>query len=176
MRNFAIAIGIILLVAVIVSYFLPFTILVQMQILRVGVFMLYIGMLYLSYFLVEMRKEVGIRSNAFAILSLSFITLITPLIPILLWYLTKIILKNKKNPAWIIPIIIVIQALTIHLAIQNELLKPVFTSMDLKHPGVQPRNGPRTTHPLRRCSSPHLTYMDITYLIDVFFPNVRPSR
>jgi hypothetical protein len=112
-RNFAIAVGILIGVGLIASYILPVTILLQMQILRVGVFMLYFGMIYLAYFISERFTSGEIGQSRFLILALSFVLLVTPLLTILIYYLDRLLARKHAKPAWLLSLIIVIQTVTV---------------------------------------------------------------
>jgi hypothetical protein len=126
MRNFALAVGVLVIVSMIASYLLPVTILLQMQILRAAVFMLYFGMLYFSYFLWHEKSEDMLSNGAFALLAVSFILLITPLFAILLYYLSKGMERIKLNPAWAIPVVGLLQGLIIFIAVQAGYWAPGF--------------------------------------------------
>jgi hypothetical protein len=124
MRNFSYAIIILLFVATITSYLLPVTILVQMQIYRAGVFMLYFGMLYLGYFI--FRKYVDGLSGkiGFLLLALGFIFFLFPLFTILLWFLIKFFNNRDWNTIWLALLIIGIQSMTIIIALQSGFWQP----------------------------------------------------
>jgi len=126
MRNFVFAIGILLLIGTITSYFLPITILVQMQILRAGIFLLYFGMLYLSNFLCRQQDEAQLRKGSFAGVFAGFIIFLTPLFTILLWGLFKKVRKVKRNPLWLGILVIAIQGFTAFTTLQSELWAPGF--------------------------------------------------
>jgi hypothetical protein len=126
MKNFVIAIGILLLVAVVNSYLLPITILLQFQILRVGVFLLYFGMLYLSHFLCSKEKNNELETQWFLVLALSFVILITPLIVILVWLAVKALKKRRTSPGWLVPIVIAFQIVTIIIGLGSGLWSPGF--------------------------------------------------
>ena len=126
MKNFMLATGILLLVAVVNSYFLPITILLQFQILRAGVFMLYFGMLYLSYFLSVKHKQGELSKNWFMGLALSFVILISPLATILFWLLSRAFKKTKTRPIWLVPVVVGIQVLTVVIGLNSGLLYPGF--------------------------------------------------
>jgi hypothetical protein len=126
MGNFALAIGILVIISMIASYLLPVTILLQMQILRAAVFMLYFGMLYFSYFIWNQKADKLLSNGGFSLLAISFILLLTPLFAILFYYLAKDLRKIKLNPAWVIPIVIILQGLIIYIALQSGYWAPGF--------------------------------------------------
>ena len=126
MRNFVFAIGVLLLIGTITSYLLPITILVQMQILRAGVFLLYFGMLYLSYFLSQQEGQAQLSKGRYAVLILGFIILFTPLFTILVWVLAKKIRKTKLVPIGMAGLTIIIQGIAIFISLQSDLWEPGF--------------------------------------------------
>jgi hypothetical protein len=126
MRNFALAIGVLVFISMIVSYLLPITILLQMQILRSGVFMLYFSMLYFSFFLCCQKSNDKLSPSGFSMSAVSFILLITPLFSILFYFIAKRLDKLKLNPAWGIPVICLIQVLIIVIAVRSEYWAPGF--------------------------------------------------
>lgn len=126
MRNFVVAIGILLLIGTITSYLLPITILVQMQILRAGVFLLYFGMLYLSYFLCQKQNDAQLPKGSFVVLFTGFIILITPLLTILLWGFINKVRKIKLSPLWLGSLVIAIQVFAAFIALQSNLWAPGF--------------------------------------------------
>jgi hypothetical protein len=126
MRNFVLAVGVLLAISIIASYLLPVTILLQMQFLRAGIFTLYFGMLYFSYFLWHQKVDNFLSNSAFTMLAFSFILLITPLFAILLYYLVKGLEKVKFNPVWVIPAVCLLQGLIIFIAVQSGFWAPGF--------------------------------------------------
>lgn len=126
MRNFVLAIGVLLLVAIFTSYFLPVTVLLQMQILRAAVFLLHFGMLYLSFYITVHWESNRLSNGGYLILGLSFVLLITPLFTILLWYPYQIYPKLERKPAWMLCIVISLFLLTIFLSTQSGLWSPGF--------------------------------------------------
>jgi len=126
MRNFVLAIGTLILVALFTSYILQVTILIQMQILRAGVFLLYFGMLYLGYYLTDLWQKKELSSGGYLILSLSLILLITPLITILLRYLLRYRPKLEKNLPFFLLFVTGLFILTIIISSRTGLWSPGF--------------------------------------------------
>ena len=124
--NFTLAIGILVIISMIVSYVLPVTILLQLQILRAAVFMLYFGMLYFSYFFCQEESENQLSDSEFNILALSFILIITPLFTILFYYLAKKLNKYKFNPKWWFLVVCLVQAVVVFIAFQSGYIAPGF--------------------------------------------------
>lgn len=125
-RNFTYGIAIVIGVGLVTAYFLPVTILIQMQLLRIGVFLLYFGMLYFAHFLVSQYEDGQLSSPAFWLLGLSFILLISPLAAILIGCLLRGLKKTNLNPAWLIPLVLVFEAATLAVSLQTNLWSPGF--------------------------------------------------
>ncbi len=124
MRNFVIAIAVLFIIAMFVSYLLPVTILLQMQILRVGIFMLYFGMLYFSNFICQKKSSHQLSAGGSCMLALSFVLLITPLLSVLFWYLAKGLSRVKAKQGWFIPVVCAVQVLTVFTAVQSGFWAP----------------------------------------------------
>ncbi|MDY6872692.1 MAG: DUF6798 domain-containing protein [Chloroflexota bacterium] len=124
MRNFALAVGVLIMVGLIASYILPVTILLQMQILRVGVFMLFFGMIYLTHFISEAFTSGEIDRGRFLILALSFVLLFTPLLTILIYYLDRWLAHKDIKPAWLLVLITAIQTVTVIAGLASQIWAP----------------------------------------------------
>ncbi len=57
MTNFVLAIGVVLLVQLITTYWFPITFILQLQILRIGVFLLLIGYIYFAGYLAKRLQQ-----------------------------------------------------------------------------------------------------------------------
>ncbi len=126
MQNFVFALGIVILVGILTSYFLPVTIILQMQILRIGVFMLYFGMIYFAYFLSEQFTQCELHRQSFLLLGLTFVLIISPLASILLWYLLRTISRTRFKPVWLVPVVVAIQTVIVVIGIKSNLWSPGF--------------------------------------------------
>jgi hypothetical protein len=125
-RNFTYAIAVLIGIGLISAYLLPMTILIQLQLLRAGVFMLYFGMLYLAHFLVKQYEKGQLSNTGFILLGLSFILLISPLAAILIWVLLRSIKQTRFNPAWLIPVVVLFEGLTLFISLRTNLMSPGF--------------------------------------------------
>lgn len=124
MRNFALAIGILILVGTLASYLLPVTILIQMQILRVGVFMLYFGMIYFAFFISKRYEDGTLSKQSLLTLSLGYILIPTVLIPILIYFFIRYLTKSRKATGWMLPVIIAVPLIALGVAIHQKLWSP----------------------------------------------------
>ncbi len=125
-KNFCLAISILILMGSITSYALPISILIQMQLLRAGVFLLYFSMMYLAYFICKQREDRLISSSGFAILALSLVIHITPLITLLIWSLIKNYKNIVQKPWFLVGLVIGIQILIFSVSLQINLWSPGF--------------------------------------------------
>ena len=126
MRNFALAIGVLLLVGTFASYLLPVTILIQMQILRVGVFMLYIGMIYFAYFISKRYEDGALSQQQLLTLCLGYILIPIILIPILIYFLVCQLNKSPKPTGWLLPVVIAIPVISMTAAFVQNFWSPGF--------------------------------------------------
>ena len=119
-QNFVYAIGVLLLVGVLASYLLPVTILLQMQILRVGVFMLYFGMIYFAYFISAQYDQGRLSKQNLLTLSLAYILIPVLIVPVLLFYFLLWTQAKDKATGWLLPVVIAIPVVSLTIAyLQN---------------------------------------------------------
>ncbi|HEY9077291.1 MAG TPA: hypothetical protein VIO61_12220 [Anaerolineaceae bacterium] len=78
--HFSIAIGLVIIAAVITSYVLPITFIVSLQISRIGVFASYFGYLLFAGWLAEQYKTKKIPAKAFGILAFTYATFASPIL------------------------------------------------------------------------------------------------
>jgi hypothetical protein len=123
-RNFSYAIAILIGIGSLATYVLPMTILLQMQIIRVGVFMLYFGMLYFAHYLVHQFETGSISRPAFTLLAVSFILIISPLAAILIGLFIHRLKKTRFNPVWMVPLVILLEAVTLFVSLKSNLWSP----------------------------------------------------
>jgi hypothetical protein len=124
MRDFALAIGILVLVGTVASYLLPVTILIQMQILRVGVFMLYFGMIYFSFFISKRYEDGSLSKQNLLILSLGYILIPTVLVPILIYFVIRYLARARKPSGWLLPVVVAIPLAALAVAIPQNFWSP----------------------------------------------------
>ncbi|MGQ0600651.1 MAG: DUF6798 domain-containing protein [Anaerolineales bacterium] len=83
--NFMIAVAVILAAQVVTTHFFPITIIVQLQIIRVGVFALSFGYLYFVHYLLVRQRAGNLGWWDFCLLMAATIVSPTPLFPAALW-------------------------------------------------------------------------------------------
>ena len=83
MTNFVLAIGVVLLVQIITTYWFPITFILQLQILRIGVFLLIFGYIYFSGYLAKCLQQGSLSGLSGELVLICFISYPSPLLPIL---------------------------------------------------------------------------------------------
>jgi hypothetical protein len=83
MTNFVLAIGFVLAVQLITTYWFPITFILQLQILRIAVFLLLLGYIYFAGYLARRLQQGSLRGLPGALVVLSFISYPSPLLPLL---------------------------------------------------------------------------------------------
>jgi hypothetical protein len=89
MTNFVLAIGIVLLVQLITTYWFPITFILQLQILRIGVFLLLIGYVYFAGYLAKRLQQGSLSGVSGGLVMVSFVSYPSPLLPILFLALNR---------------------------------------------------------------------------------------
>jgi hypothetical protein len=130
--NFIVALVAILLVQVFTSYVYPITILVQLQIIRAGVFVLVIGYLFFTHYLLTLYRSGELREGEFFFHTAALIASPMPLIPMAFWAV-----RRWVNSARVRLAVLAVTAVG-SLAFAGWLL----TSLNLWSPGLHPF-GPR---------------------------------
>ena len=83
MTNVVYAIGLVLLVQLITTYWVPIIFILQLQILRIGVFLLIIGYIYFAGYVAKGMQTGKLRGISGGLVTVSFVTYPSPLLPIL---------------------------------------------------------------------------------------------
>jgi hypothetical protein len=122
--NFVIAIGIVVLVETITTYWLPVTILVQQQLLRIGVYLLIIGYLYFSNYLASKCQSIEKNHIDLAILLTAFVTFISPLMAMGIWILRRWYEGKKVRRIVVTGIWVTIQVTMMAIALPLDLWAP----------------------------------------------------
>ncbi len=83
LTNFVVAIGLVLLVQIVTTYWLPVVFILQLQILRIGFFLQIIGYLYFAGYLAKRLQNSSLKGLAGAVAIFAFVTHVSSLIPLL---------------------------------------------------------------------------------------------
>jgi hypothetical protein len=116
-RNFIYAGIIVVLVHVIAVYFLSVTILIQSQIVRIGLWILILAYLFFANFLAKMHQQRNHSRPIFAFLAGTFLFSPTPLLVLAAWALVKWVKKNAilKAAIVVMPLLIIASYATVYL-------------------------------------------------------------
>jgi hypothetical protein len=87
--NFMVAIGIIMLVQLITTYWFPIILILQLQILRIGVFLLIIGYIYFAGYLAKRLQQGSLNSIPGGLVVVSFVSSPSPALPLLFLALNR---------------------------------------------------------------------------------------
>lgn len=122
MTNFMVGIGVVLVVQLVTTYFLPIVFILQLQILRIGVFLQIIGYVYFAGYLAH-RYERHTQSEATSgIITAAYMFYLSPIVPLLLSIIHKWFDKIRWRQVLVSCLLIILQVVTIYVAIRAGLL------------------------------------------------------
>ena len=122
--NFIYAIGIILIVQLITTYWLPVVFILQLQILRVGFFLLVFGYVYFSGFLANRLQQGNINGFAGGLVVFGFVTFVSPIVPLLLLVLYNWISKKPWRQWFLSFTLALVYAVTVIAGLRSGLWSP----------------------------------------------------
>ncbi|MEA4813085.1 MAG: hypothetical protein VB108_11035 [Anaerolineaceae bacterium] len=125
MRRFLWAIALVITLGSVASYLLPITFLIQLQLIRIGVFLLYFAYLYLSGSIADLILKKSLNQSAAWLLALSLVFIAVPVIPLLV-----LLAMHGPKKKWLglalIPILSLVFIAQIYLARHNHYFQPGF--------------------------------------------------
>jgi hypothetical protein len=133
MMNFVYAIGIVLVVQVITTYWLPVTIIIQMQILRAAFYLLIFAYLYFVHLIVRSYQEGHLTRIDFWVQVRASIVIFAPPVTWLLWFVRTWIGRQRWRQTAAVALYIGSTVIVVPIAWQN----------DIWHPGIY-MYGPHT--------------------------------
>lgn len=101
LTNFVVAILLILTAQYVTTHWLPVAIVIQLQIIRAGVFALVFGYLYCAHYLAELYQSRALRSFDFGVLAAAAVASVFPVILVIVWTLQRLIHPARWRP-WVI--------------------------------------------------------------------------
>ncbi|MBI5352439.1 MAG: hypothetical protein HZB50_07355 [Chloroflexi bacterium] len=147
MTNFVWAIGAVLAIQIITTYWFPITFILQLQILRIGVFLLIFGYIYFAGYLASRLQQSSLSGLSGRLVTISFIAYPSPLLPILFLVLNRW-LGQYRWRQWISTIIfILISIATISGALVSGIWSPGFYLFEPKTPWTQTQDWARNNTP-----------------------------
>lgn len=123
MRSFLAAIGVVVAVGSLGSWFLPVTFIIQFQMIRIGVFLLYFTYLYLAYLISVTLEFDSIQAWFKVLLVFSLVAVALPVVPLMLWLCRHTRLRQITAPVTI-TLVLLICALEISIANAANLFSP----------------------------------------------------
>jgi hypothetical protein len=145
--NFILAIGIVLVFQLITTYWFPITFILQLQILRIGVFLLLIGYIYFAGYLAKRLQQGSLSGISGGLTVVSFVTYPSPLLPLLFLALNQW-LKKFRWRQWIGAIVfITIGVVSIYGAIVSGIWSPGYHLFEPKTLWTQTQDWARNNTP-----------------------------
>jgi hypothetical protein len=124
-RHFILAALLLISLGSIASYWLPVTFLVQLQLIRVGVFLLIFAYLYASAFFADQILSNRSESLKTWIPALALIFILIPILPLLFYWISRL-LKPKILRIVVFPLLLIVILMQIILAAHGHYLAPGF--------------------------------------------------
>ena len=123
MKNFLIAILIVIAIGSLASYLFPVTFIIQFQLIRIGVFLLYFTYLYLAWIVSRTIATEVRRPLDNWVIVLAYVTFLLPVMALLFWLLRA--KPNQKRIAWAgLSILVLVAAAELVLAYRFHFLAP----------------------------------------------------
>lgn len=124
MMNFVYAVGVVLVIQVITTYWLPVTIIIQMQILRVAFYLQIFAYLYFAHLIVQRYIEGHLSKIDFWVQSGAFIVIPAPLITWLLWVARNWIGRQRWRQIAVVMLYVGGTMIVAPIAWQNDTWRP----------------------------------------------------
>ena len=117
MTNFVYAGLIVLLVQLVTAQWLPITIIIQSQIIRIGIFILIFAYLYFGAYLAARYHEAERDSTAFSALASAYICFTLPIAPVAVWALQRLVrpLRLRRVLVWSVLLILFVGSMGVAL-------------------------------------------------------------
>jgi hypothetical protein len=147
MTNFVLAIGIVLLIQLVTTYWFPIVFILQLQILRIGVFMLIIGYIYFAGYLARSLQQGSLSGLSGGLVLVSFVTYPSPVLPILFLTLNRWLDKyrwRQWSGAFVFSLLIVA---TFIECLASGIWSPGFYIFEPKTPWTQTQDWARNNTP-----------------------------
>jgi len=147
MTNFILAIGFVLLIQLITTYWFPITFILQLQILRIGVFLMLIGYIYFAGYLARRLQQGSLSGLSGGLVIASFVSYPSPLLPILLLALNRWLKENPRR-LWTGSIVFgFILVSTLYGCLASGIWSPGFYIFEPKTPWTQTQDWARNNTP-----------------------------
>ncbi|MGB4596031.1 MAG: DUF6798 domain-containing protein [Anaerolineaceae bacterium] len=107
MRSFLIAIAVVITVGSLAAWFLPVTFIIQFQMIRIGVFLLYFAYLYFAYLIAKTLENEHMNGWFTLLLVFSYVVVIFPVVPLIIWLLRNTKLRRISASTTIASILLI---------------------------------------------------------------------
>ncbi len=147
MTNFILAIGVVMIVQLITTYSLPIIFILQLQILRMGVFLLYFGYIYFAGYLATLLQTRRLSGIPGGLVTVSFVAYPSPLLPLFILTLSRWLGKYRWRQ-WAGTLLVGLGgAATILGASASGIWSPGYTIFEPKTPWTQTQDWARMNTP-----------------------------
>jgi hypothetical protein len=136
-KNFYIAILLVIGVAIITSYWLPITFILQFQIIRIAFFLTVLAIFYFSNYLVNQYQSGKLSLPDFGLHVLAFATFFSPLLPFTVWAVRRWFSADRKRQMIILSTIGVTQFIIILAAVAIGLWSPGYSLYAANTPWIE---------------------------------------
>jgi hypothetical protein len=143
MTNFVLAIGIVIIVQLITTYWVPITFILQLQILRIGVFLLLFGYIYFAGYLAKRLQQRSLGGISGGLVLVSFLTYPSPLAPIPFLALNRWLDKYRWRQWTGVVVFSLVFAATIYGAILSGIWSPGYFIYEPKTPWTETQDWAR---------------------------------
>jgi hypothetical protein len=145
--HFVIAIGLVLLVQLLSTYWLPITFILQLQILRIGVFLMLFGYIYFAGYLASRLQQSSLRGIPAGLVAVSFIAYPSPLLPLLFLAFQPWLEKFRWRQSIGAGLFCLILVVSLFSAIQSGIWSPGYFIFEPKTAWTQTQDWARNNTP-----------------------------
>jgi hypothetical protein len=147
MTNFIFAIGVVLLIQLITTYWFPITFILQLQILRIGVFLLIFGYIYFAGYLATRLQEGILNGIPGGLVSVCFVSSPSPLLPLVFLGLKRWLDKFRWRQWAGVLVFIMVGIAVIYGGIDTGFWSPGYYLFEPKTPWTQTQDWARKGTP-----------------------------
>ena len=145
--NFVLAIGVVLFVQLITTYWFPIAFILQLQILRIGVFLLLIGYLYFAGYLARRLQQGSLSGLSGGLVMVSFVSYPSPLLPILFLALNRWLDKYRWRQWTGVSVFSLVLVATLFGCLVSGIWSPGYYIFEPKTPWTQTQDWARNNTP-----------------------------
>jgi hypothetical protein len=129
------------------TYWLPVTLILQFQILRIGFFLMIIGYVYFAGYLAKQIQQGNLKGFGGGLVILSFITYVSPLIPLIFLALYRWLSKFRWRQWIAAAVILLMQIITVYGGFTAGIWSPGFHLYEPDTPWTKTQDWARVNTP-----------------------------